>query len=109
MMRLELSTASKADRRDRGLAMLVGKARGGKVMNVKLRCFTRLRFHSTFFRSLVIAVFRCGSLGFPTGGIRLSPTEAGAGIDLLLSLKTIDEVLEFERHEEAYKRALEEV
>jgi hypothetical protein len=35
------------------------------------------------------------SLGFPTGGIHLSATEAGASIDLLLSLKTIDEVLEF--------------
>jgi hypothetical protein len=34
-------------------------------------------------------------LGFPTGGIHLSPTEAGASIDLLLSLKTIDEALEF--------------
>jgi hypothetical protein len=36
---------------------------------------------------------RC--LGFPTGGIHLSATEAGASIDLLLSLKTIDQVLEF--------------
>jgi hypothetical protein len=35
------------------------------------------------------------SLGFPTGGIHLSPAEAGASIDLLLSLKTIDEALEF--------------
>src|SRR6516165_5870327 len=35
------------------------------------------------------------SLGFPTGGIHLSSTEAGASIDLLLSLKTIDQVLEF--------------
>jgi hypothetical protein len=35
------------------------------------------------------------SLGFPTGGIHLSAAEAGASIDLLLSLKTIDEVLEF--------------
>src|SRR6201995_3461370 len=35
------------------------------------------------------------SLGFSTGGIHLSPVEAGASIDLLLSLKTIDEVLEF--------------
>jgi len=35
------------------------------------------------------------SLGFPTGGIHLSPTEVGASIDLLLSLKTIDQVLEF--------------
>ena len=35
------------------------------------------------------------SLGFPTGGIHLSATEAGASIDLLLSLKTIDQVLEF--------------
>jgi hypothetical protein len=35
------------------------------------------------------------SLGFSTGGIKLSPTEAGASIDLLLSLKSLDEVLEF--------------
>src|SRR5271156_3522275 len=35
------------------------------------------------------------SLGFPTGGIHLSAAEAGASIDLLLSLKTMDEVLEF--------------
>jgi hypothetical protein len=35
------------------------------------------------------------SLGFPTGGIHLSPTEAGASIDLRLSLKTVGEVLEF--------------
>jgi len=35
------------------------------------------------------------SLGFGTGGIHLSPTEGGASIDLRLSLKTIDEVLEF--------------
>jgi hypothetical protein len=35
------------------------------------------------------------SLGFLTAGIHLSPTEAGASIDLLLSLKTIDEVLKF--------------
>jgi hypothetical protein len=35
------------------------------------------------------------SLGFATGGIHLSATEAGASIDLLLSLRTIDEVLEF--------------
>ena len=35
------------------------------------------------------------SLGFPTGGIHLSATAAGASIDLLLSLKTTDEVLEF--------------
>jgi hypothetical protein len=31
------------------------------------------------------------SLGFPSGGIHLSPTEASASIDLLLSLKTINE------------------
>jgi hypothetical protein len=35
------------------------------------------------------------SLGFPTAGIHLSPTKAGAGIDLQLSFKTIDDVLEF--------------
>ena len=34
------------------------------------------------------------SLGFPTGGIHFSATEAEASIDLLVSLKTIDEVLE---------------
>jgi hypothetical protein len=34
-------------------------------------------------------------LGFPTGEIRLSPAEAAAGIDLMLSLKTIGEVIEF--------------
>jgi hypothetical protein len=31
----------------------------------------------------------------PTGEIHLSPSEVGASIDLLLSLKTIDEVLDF--------------
>jgi hypothetical protein len=29
------------------------------------------------------------SLGFPTGGIHISPTETGASIDIPLSLKTI--------------------
>jgi hypothetical protein len=54
-------------------------------------------------RGAVTATIRheCGhlvvarSLGLPTGGIHFSAAKAGASIDLLLSLKTIDEVLEF--------------
>jgi hypothetical protein len=68
------------------------------------RCSSRiaLRVGDLSARGAVITTIlhECGhllaarSLGFPTGGIHPSPTEAGASIDLLLSLKTIDEVLD---------------
>jgi hypothetical protein len=62
----------------RGIALRVGdlSARGAVTTTILHECG-----HLLAARSL--------------GGIHLSPTEAGASIDLLLSLKTIDEVLDF--------------